>query len=172
MDLVFIFYNNLKFEDNKKFTIEFSNDDRLQGVMFLKNNDYYLTSMSCYIQLTNDLTELTHYDDVKKISDLSNDILKNGIDYSYIEKELEVTFGDNVKIELEPIKCNRALSVEIVEFFDYVTKQKRFVLIYSPYKELKEFGLKFQRKKTRNIGRYTITMKEENDQLYLEKELF
>ena len=140
--------------------------------MFLKNNDYYLTSMSCYIQLTNDLTELTHYDDVKKISDLSNDILKNGIDYSYIEKELEVTFGDNVKIELEPIKCNCALSVEIVEFFDYVTKQKRFVLIYSPYKELKEFGLKFQRKKTRNIGRYTITMKEENDQPYLEKELF
>ena len=42
--------------------------------MFLKNNDYYLTSMSCYIQLTNDLTELTHYDDVKKISDLSNEI--------------------------------------------------------------------------------------------------
>ena len=122
----------------------------------------------------NDLTELTHYDDVKKISDLSNDILKNGIDYSYIEKELEVTFGDNFKIELEPIKSHRdrALSVEIVEFFEYVTKQKRFVLIYSLYKELKEFGLKFQRKKTGNIGRYTITMKEENDQLYLEKELF
>ena len=118
------------------------------------------------------LLKLTHYDDVKKISDLSNDILKNGIDYLYIEKELEVTFGDNVKIELEPIKSNRALSVEIVEFFDYVTKQKSFVLIYSPYKELKEFGLKFQRKKTGNIGRYTITMKEENDQLYLEKELF
>ena len=124
MDPVFIFYNNLKFEDNKKLTIEFSNDDRLQGVMFLKNNDYYLTSISCYIQLTNDLTELTHYDDVKKISDLSSDILKNGIDYLYIEKELEVTFGNNVKIELEPIKTNRALSVEIVEFFDYVTKQK------------------------------------------------
>ena len=122
----------------------------------------------------NDLTELTHYDDVKKISDLSNDILKNGIDYSYIEKELEVTFGDNFKIELEPIKSHRdrALSVEIVEFFEYVTKQKRFVLIYSLYKELKEFGLKFQRKKTGNIGRYTITMKEENDQLYLKKELF
>ena len=122
----------------------------------------------------NDLTELTHYDDVKKISDLSNDILKNGIDYLYIEKELEVTFGDNFKIELEPIKSHRdhALSVEIVEFFEYVTKQKRFVLIYSLYKELKEFGLKFQRKKTGNIGRYTITMKEENDQLYLEKELF
>ena len=58
MDPVFIFYNNLKFEDNKKFTIEFSNHDRLQGVMFWKNNDYYLTSMSCYIQLMNDLTEI------------------------------------------------------------------------------------------------------------------
>ena len=55
MEPIFIYYNNLKFEENKKFTIEFSNEDRLQGIMFRKTKDDYLTSMSCFIQITNDL---------------------------------------------------------------------------------------------------------------------
>ena len=50
--------------------------------------------MSCFIEITSDLSELTHYDDIKKISDLSHSILKNGIDISYEEKNLEVTFDD------------------------------------------------------------------------------
>ena len=137
MEPIFIYYNDLKFKDNKVFTIEFSNADQLQGVMFNKLNDYYLTSITSFIQLTNHLTELIHFEKIKKISDLSNDISNNGIDHLYVEKELEAFFGDS----------NRALSVEIVEFFDYMTKQKRFLLIYSLYKELKEFGLKFERKK-------------------------
>ena len=127
--------------------------------------------MSCFIEITNDLSKLTHYDNIKKMSDLSNTIFKNGIDHSYKEKNLEVTF-DEVKIELTPEKSNRALSVDVVEFFDYVTKQKRLVFIYSPYKELKEFGLKFEKNKTGHIGGYNVMLKEENDKLYLEKDLF
>ena len=171
MDPKFIYYNDLKFQDNKVFTIKFSDGGRLVGVLFKKKKDYYLVSMSCFIEITNDLSKLTHYDDIKKMSDLSNTILKNGIDHSYKEKNLEVTF-DEVKIELTPEKSNRALSVDVVEFFDYVTKQKRLVFIYSPYKELKEFGLKFENKKTGHIGGFNVMLKEENDKLYLEKELF
>ena len=66
MEPIFIYYVNLKFEENKKFTIEFSNEDRLQGIMFRKAKDYYLTSMSCFIQLTNDLTELENLQQYKK----------------------------------------------------------------------------------------------------------
>ena len=69
-------------------------------------------------------------------------------------------------------KSNRTLSIDVVEFFDHVTKQKRLVFIYSPYKELKQFGLKFENKKTRNIGGYSFMLKEENGKLYLKKELF
>ena len=89
----------------------------------------------------------------------------------YKEKNLEVTF-DDVNTELTPEKGNCALSVDVVEFFDYVTKQKRVVFIYSLYKELKEFGVKFENKKTGRIGSYNVMLKEENDKLYLEKELF
>ena len=51
-------------------------------------------------------------------------------------------------------------------------QKKRQVFIYSPYKELKELGLKFENKKTGHIGGYNIMLKEENDKLYLKKELF
>ena len=89
----------------------------------------------------------------------------------YEEKEIEGFFGDS-KYEFTEEKSNRALSVEIVEFFDHVTKQKRHVFVYSPYQELKKFGLKFENKKKGNINGYTISLTEENDKLYLEKELF
>ena len=102
---------------------------------------------------------------------VSRDAERYGIDPSNKEKNLEVTF-DDVKIELTPEKSNCALSVDVVEFFDYVTKQKRLVFIYSPYKELKEFGLKFENKRTGHIGGFNVMLKEENDKLYLEKELF
>ena len=60
IDPVFIYYNNLEFQDNKIFSISFNDGDRLQGILFKKNRDYYLTSMSCFIEITNDLSELEH----------------------------------------------------------------------------------------------------------------
>ena len=64
------------------------------------------------------------------------------------------------------------MSVEIVEFFDHVIKQKRYVFVYSPYIELKKFSLKFQNKKSSYVKGYTISLKEEKDKIYLEKEIF
>ena len=79
MEPVFIYYNNLKFKENSKiFTADFSDKDRLQGIMFNKNKDYYLTSMSCYIQLTNEVEKLKEFPDIKKIADLSEQILRRG----------------------------------------------------------------------------------------------
>ena len=85
MDPIFIYGNNLQFQDNKSFTINFS--DRLHGVLFEKNKDYYLTSMSCFIEITNDLSELEHYSEIIKILKLSNNILKNGVEHLYDEKK-------------------------------------------------------------------------------------
>ena len=59
---------NLKFKDTEVFIVEFSNGDQLQGIIFRKARDYYLTSMSCYIQLTNDINKLTHYKEIRKNS--------------------------------------------------------------------------------------------------------
>ena len=50
--------------------------------------------MSCFIEITNDLSELTHYGNIKKIPNLWNTLLKNRIDHSHEEKNLEITFDD------------------------------------------------------------------------------
>ena len=97
--------------------------------------------MSCFITLEQDLKELNYYDDIKKISEISHEILKNGIEHLYEEKILEVTL-ENVeqKYELTAEKSKRGLSVHAVEFFDEETKRKRVVYVYSPYEELKLYG--------------------------------
>ena len=128
--------------------------------------------MSCFITLTQDLKELAHYGDIKKVSKISNKILKNGIEHLYEEKILEANFEGVAKYESQPEKSNRGLSVHAVEFFDKVTKRKRLVYVYSPYDELKNYGLKFQNKQKGNINGYTIDMIEENNKIYLQKELF
>ena len=157
MDPIFIYYNNLEFKDKKIFNIEFSNEDRLQGVMFRKDKDYYLTSMSCFIELATDLNETANFKRITEISNLSNEILKKGVNHKYKEPEIEITFGDSITVVLESVKTNRALSVETVEFFDHVTHQKRLVLVYSPYKELKTFGLTFEKKKKKIKSEDTVS---------------
>ena len=172
MDPIFIYYNNLEFKDKKIFNIEFSNEDRLQGVMFKRDKDYYLTSMSCFIELDTSLNNTSFNKQIIEISTLSNEILKNGIDHKYKEPELEITFG-NITVPLEPVKTNRSQSAVAVEFFDHITYQKRLALVYQPYKELKEFGLKFEKKnKSNKIAGYTISLKEVKDTIFLEKQLY
>ena len=101
--------------------------------------------MSCFIKITQGLTELNHSEEIKKTSEISNKILQNGVEHLYEEKKLEATFGDS-SFEFLPEKSKRGFSLQAVEFFDYVTKRKRLVFVCSPYEELK-FGLKFDNKK-------------------------
>ena len=60
MDPIFIHHNDLKFQDSKIFTIKFSDGDRLDRVLFEKKN-YYLVSMTCFIEITNDISALPRY---------------------------------------------------------------------------------------------------------------
>ena len=102
--------------------------------------------MSCFTKITQDLTELNHYEEIKKISEISNKIFKNGVEHLCEEKKLEATFG-NSNFEFLPEKSKRGLSLQAVEFFNYVSKIKRLVFAYSLYEKLKIFGLKFDNKK-------------------------
>ena len=43
--------------------------------------------MSCFIEITNDLSEIEHYIEIIDISKLSNNILKNEVDHLYDEKK-------------------------------------------------------------------------------------
>ena len=167
-----MYWDKVKFEDNnnfKDFKVKFSNGDSLDGIIFKKNKDYYITSMSAFIALEKNLKELKDYDTIKKISEISNAILENGIEHLYEEKKLELV--SEKKLDLQPYKNKRKLSVRVLEFLDEKTKKKRLVSIYSPYEELKVHGLRFQNK-NRSVYKYTIDLITERDNLFLEKNYF
>ena len=53
-------------------------------VLFLeKNKDYYINSMSCYVDLTVDVTKQPQSDNIKEISDLGNANLGDNVDFGY-----------------------------------------------------------------------------------------
>ena len=66
MDPIFIYNNNLIFDENQRFHLNFSDGDVFKGVNFSKENDYYIMSMSSFIEVSNDITQLKQYDNIEK----------------------------------------------------------------------------------------------------------
>ena len=171
MDPVFMYWNKINFIGNdnfKKFMVEFSNGDRFNGVLFQKENDYFITSLSTNIKIEKDLTKLEDYDKIKKISDELNDVLNKGSDSLNEDIKLKI---ENVN-DLEIVKTKRKLSRKTIEFLDKTIKKKKQILIYSPFKELKLFGLKFQ-KENDIFYKYNINLlADAKNNFFLEKKLF
>ena len=171
MDPVFMYWNKINFignDDFKKFTVEFSDGDRFDGVLFQKENNYFITSLSTNIKIEKDLTKLEDYDKIKKISDELNDVLNKGSDSLNEDIKLKI---ENVN-DLEIVKTKRKLSTKTIEFLDKTIKKKKNILIYSPFKELKLFGLKFK-KENDIFYKYNIhLLSEANNNFFLEKKLF
>ena len=78
---------------DEKFILNFSDGDVLTGVSFSKENDYYIMSMSFFIEVSNDITKLKQYDDIeKKKSIIANCYIRNGIDYGSDPPEIDKTY--------------------------------------------------------------------------------
>ena len=86
---------------------------------------------------------------------------------------MEVSYG-NVKIDLIKDKSKQSQAAEVVEFFDYNLKRKRFVLAHSLLNEIKKFKLTFKKDNAvrGDIGTYIVRMFARNGKEYLEKEFF
>ena len=66
MDPIFIYHNNLIFDKNQMFILNFSDGDVLKGVNFSKENDYCIMSVLCFIEVSNGIIKLKQYDDIEK----------------------------------------------------------------------------------------------------------
>ena len=82
---VFIYNNKLKFDKDKKFTLQFSNDDEITEVLLKQFKDYFI-SMDCFIELSNDVKRSTQYKRTKGIRDITNNILISHIDFGLLTK--------------------------------------------------------------------------------------
>ena len=69
-------HSKIKNTENKKFTLQFNDGDILQSIIFRKNRDNFLMSMTCFIEIENNITELTQYANIQKICEFANRIIK------------------------------------------------------------------------------------------------
>ena len=143
MESTFIYYNNLTFDDEKEFLIDFSDEDLLEDVVIEKNKDYYIMSMTRYVDLTVDITKLPNYTKFKETSDLANATLRGGIDFGYGKKNLALEKTSGSSLTFPSGKSRRDQYLEDTEFFDIENKKQKNVHIFSAYQELKNSGLKF-----------------------------
>ena len=128
MEPIFIYCDKITFDNSssnsKTFTVSFSDGDALDGVLFKKTNDYYITSMICSIKIEKDFKELKDYDNIKKISDIANDYLKNGI--NHFKKSpmlLSTIFYEKLNKDLVEDQTKQLLSIVTVPFIDLNTKK-------------------------------------------------
>ena len=70
---IFIYFDKLQFDKDKKFMLEFSKDDEITEVLFKQFKDYFIISMNSFTELSNDAKSSTQYKKIKtaQISDLS-----------------------------------------------------------------------------------------------------
>ena len=170
MEPIFIYFDKVKFDNSslKTFTITFSDGDLLDGVLFKKINDYYITSMTSSITIEKDLKELKDYDNIKKISDIANEYLKNGINHFKSLPSLSSSvFYSKINENLVHDKTKEVLSIVEIAFIDLNTKNSNSVKVYSPYENLKIYGLKFSNK----YLLYNLDLISEKGELYINKKV-
>ena len=81
-------------ENKPFFNRDFSDGDVLRGTNFSKENDYFIMSISCFIEVSNDITNLKQHDDIEKKSIIANHYIRNKIDYGFDSPEIEIIFDD------------------------------------------------------------------------------
>ena len=59
-----IYFKEILFVENNKFTLDFSNKEFVQQLSFLKNQDYYISSLNC--NLISKESKQFNYKDKKK----------------------------------------------------------------------------------------------------------
>ena len=112
--------------------------------------------MSCFTEVSNEITELKQYDDIEKKSIIANRYIRNRIDYGFDFPEIKVIF-DNKTYQFEIYKISRSKAVGIYNFYDHLLKRRRFAIVYLPYKDFVENGITYEKKNTSdNIGCYTL----------------
>ena len=171
MDPIFTYNNNLNFDKNHRFILNFSDGAILKGVNFSKENDYYKMSMLSFTEVSNEIMEEKLYDDIKKESIIANRYIKDRTDYGFDSPKIEIIF-DNKTYQFEMNKISRNKVVDIYNFYDHLLKIKRFAIVYLPYKDFVENGITYKKMNTSDdIGGYAVVLIIKNKD-FLQKKIF
>ena len=105
MDPVFIYFGELNFEDQEKFTLRFSQGEETRKAFFQKK-DYFIISLTYFIKL--DIAKRESYKKVDKLSEICRTILSNDVDTRFnLEKVTFITDKGRFSNDEWEIEINR-----------------------------------------------------------------
>ena len=81
MEPIIFYFNETPIGVDNTFTLNFSNNELIYQVIFLTENDYYITTMICNLVIANDYGR--QLDDIKKLSTKSRLLLEKGAAHQF-----------------------------------------------------------------------------------------
>ena len=81
MNPAFMYYNEITFNNDNKFILDFSNEKFVQKIKFFKRKDYFITSLNCNLKLKAITKEDKKKKEIEELSKISNLLLEKGSDY-------------------------------------------------------------------------------------------
>ena len=78
MEPIYINFSEILLDNQKKFVLQFTKNDKIKKVLFCTNKEYFITSMKCFIKFYVDLTDWKEYRKIKKLSETCRTTLNKG----------------------------------------------------------------------------------------------
>ena len=77
MEPIFTYFKGIVLHENNKFTLNFSQTNKIYKVHFLPKKDYFITSMNCNLDIQEDIKNSV-FDEIKELSEKSWLLLEKG----------------------------------------------------------------------------------------------
>ena len=126
MEPASIYISETNIEKENKFTLNFCEETDVKYILFSPDKEYYITSMSCNLQITSHETYSTNdksvHDDIKKLSEMSRNLLDKGVTYQNDIKKVIIKIGVNGATEVINRDLEFYLTDELINAFSYKYK--------------------------------------------------
>ena len=166
MDPIFIYFDELEFDKDHRFTLKFTNNEENEetnNVLLSSSSkkDYFITSMKCYLKIEGKTEDLSIYGKIKESFDIFNDIIENGADHLYefnkVEYIIDTRGYESKKRTFDVIMSKRKNNRRNFKLYDLKT-----IEAYSTFAKSKITGFNF---KNVSVGEYVITSRNNRKKL-------
>ena len=163
MTPVYSYFKEALLDDDNRFTLDFANDIYVNQILFSSKYDYYIITLNCDLKLLKDFSgHKGILNNLTKLSDLSQKLLKKGAAYQNDIKKLRLYLGVPgtifAKVNYEFWLSNAQIKHLFFnyQFYDMEEQKIRDCTKYSPCNHFSERG--FRCKLYNNI--YTVRLGE------------
>ena len=128
MEPIFIYFKEIAFNENNKFTLKFSQTDQIYKVHFSPKKDYFFTSINCDINLEQDIKNDGVLDEIKELSEKSWPLLEKGPAYQNDIKTMYLWRGvleQHLEKHALVFCCPQQLKIVLVGTANFTTLKKK-----------------------------------------------